>query len=163
MQTRKADFLWGYKRVQHVDDAYELIRQTVRRYGVKVVAFDNLQLFGDQTLKNAGHRTVRLSQISKQLKALAMELKVMIPLLIIQPNRVQEGTVAAERNADAARQIEKDVDALLCLHRNRESVMKQKELEKFGNVELERNFSPKLYVRNRPFTLRSWWDVNALV
>ena len=55
-----------------------------------------------------------------------MELKVMIPLLIIQPNRVQEGTVAAARNADVARQIEKDVDALLCLHRNRESVMKQK-------------------------------------
>ena len=42
MQARKADFLWGYKRVQHVDEAYELIRQTVRRYGVKVVAFDNL-------------------------------------------------------------------------------------------------------------------------
>jgi Cupin domain len=123
MQTRKADFLWGSSASSTSMKPRNSIRHTVRRYGVKVVAFDNLQLFGDQTLK------------------------VMIPLLIIQPNRVQEGTVAAARNADGASQIEKGVDALLCLHRNRESVMKQKELEKFGNVDLERNFSPKLYVR----------------
>ena len=138
--TRKADLVLGYTSAQNTDNVFDLIRQTVRRYGVRVVMLDNLQLMV-RGIRDAAQET---SVLTKRIKDLAMELGIVI-LLIIQPKRVEENTIVAARHAAGSSAIEKDCDAMLCLHRNREGVLKADEFE--GYVEQNVNFRPWMLVR----------------
>lgn len=135
-----ADILFGYSSTHKPDEIYDTIRQAVRRYGVKVLCFDNLQFL----VSNVQHSTQETSKISKDFKRLAMELGILI-LLIIQPNRVAEGQIVAARNANGSSAIEKDVDAMVCLHRNR--VMQMRASDFRGVVETEENLEPHMLVR----------------
>src|ERR1700677_5304946 len=55
-----------------MDDLYNLIRQVIRRYGVKWVVFDNIQRAADTTSQAKGaNRSEHLSQISKVLSQIA--------------------------------------------------------------------------------------------
>ncbi len=135
-----ADLLFGYTRVSKADDAFDLIRQAVRRYGVKVVVFDNLQFLA----RSIEHNAQEMSRYSKMFKELAMELNILI-LLIVQPNRVREGEIVSARNSNGSSAIEKDVDAMIALHRNR--IGKVREGDFNGFLETEENFSPEMLVR----------------
>ena len=138
--TRKADLVLGYTSAQNVDDVFDLIRQTVRRYGVRVVMLDNLQLMV-RGIRDAPQET---SVLTKRIKDLAMELNIVI-ILIIQPKRVEANEIVAARHASGSAAIEKDVDAMLCLHRNREGVIKADEFQ--GSVEQDTNFKPWMLIR----------------
>lgn len=135
-----ADLLFAFSRVHKEEEVFELIRQAVRRYGVKVVCFDNLQFL----VRSIEHSAQQASVISKRFKELAMELNILI-LLIIQPNRVREGEIVAARNANFSSAIEKDVDAMLALHRNRKAHIKADQFQ--GYLESEENFEPQMLVR----------------
>ena len=66
-QSRSADLYFAYPQlVSEPEDVFKLIRDCIRRYDVKWVMFDNIQRLCDDTLKNQGHRTVHMSQISKK-------------------------------------------------------------------------------------------------
>jgi len=143
-RTRPADLLFAFTRVQTPDDVYDTIRQAVRRYGVKFVVFDNLQLLADMTLRSQHNRTVHLSQISKKLKALAVELGIVI-IRIVQPNRVRDGEIVDAHNADGASQIEKDCDAMVCLHRKRKAHIRENDFDGFMDEEI--SFEPQMLVR----------------
>ncbi len=80
----------------------------------------------------------------KEIKGLAMELKIVI-LLIIQPKRVEDGQIAAARHANGSSAIEKDVDAMICLHRNRTAQIKAADFK--GFMESDENFEPQMLVR----------------
>ncbi len=135
-----ADLLFGYSKSRKPDDVFETIRQAVRRYGIKLVCLDNLQLL-IHGIKETAQET---SKVMKQVKALAMELKILI-LLIIQPNRVAEGQIVAARNAIGSSAIEKDCDSMLCLHRNRVAQIRAADFH--GFLEADDNFEPQLLVR----------------
>ena len=90
----------------------------MRRYGVKIVCFDNLQLL----VRSIEHSAQETSKITKMFKEICIELNIVV-LLIVQPNRVREGQIIAARNAMGSSAIEKDVDSFIGLHRNRKMAM----------------------------------------
>jgi KaiC/GvpD/RAD55 family RecA-like ATPase/5S rRNA maturation endonuclease (ribonuclease M5) len=140
--SRKADYLFAYTRSSTRKEVFDTIRQTVRRYGVKFVCFDNLQIL----CRNIEHSAQEANVISKEFKQLAMELGIVI-FLIIQPHRVKEGEIVAARNAFGTSAIEKDVDCMICLHRNREGRVKAEDFATIGFLDVQENFSPDLLVR----------------
>lgn len=139
----KADLLFGRTISSKYTDVFDTIRQARRRYGVKFVVFDNLQLL----CRSMEHATQEVAVICRGFKNLAMELGIVI-ILIIQPHRVKEGEVVAARNANGSAEIEKIVDAMLCLHRNREGKVKAVDLEAVGGYfKCNENFGPQLFCR----------------
>ena len=135
------DILFAYEPTCKADNVFSLIRQAVRRYGVKVVCFDNLQML----VRSVEHATPEIAKYVAQFKALAMELKILI-ILIIQPHRVAEGQIVAARNASGSAAIEKFVDSMVCLHRNRVAgQMKAKDF--MGYIETDETFDPAMLVK----------------
>lgn len=135
-----ADMLFAFSRVNSPKECFDLIRQAVRRYGAKVVAFDNLQFL----VRSIDHSAQETANLSKHFKELATELGILI-LLVVQPNRVREGEIVAARNSNGSSAIEKDVDAMIALHRNRVAKVKADDFK--GFLEANENFEPQLLVR----------------
>jgi 5S rRNA maturation endonuclease (ribonuclease M5)/KaiC/GvpD/RAD55 family RecA-like ATPase len=140
--NREADYLFAYTRSLKWQEVHDTIRQAVRRYGVKFVCFDNLQML----CRSMEHSTQETSVITKAFKQLAMELGIVI-FLIIQPHRVSEGQIIAARNAHGSSAIEKDVDCMICLHRNRQGRIGANDFAEAKFMEVEENFSPEMLVR----------------
>jgi hypothetical protein len=116
-RERGADLYFAYPQlVKEPEDVFKLIRDCIRRYGVKWVMFDNLQRLCDDTLKHQGHRTVHLSQISKGFAKLAKDYKIKL-IRIVQPKQIDAGEVITSRSVDGSSQIEKDCDAQILLWR----------------------------------------------
>lgn len=138
----KADLLFGYTKMpdKPIDSVLNTIRQTVRRYGVKVVCFDNLHLL----VRSLEHSVQEISNMTKRFKDLAMELNILL-ILILQPRRVQEGKIVSGYDANGSSAIEKDVDCMLCLHRNRVGVIKESDFN--GIMETDESFEPFMLVR----------------
>lgn len=145
-QNRGADLYFAYPQmVKQPEDVFKLIRDCIRRYGVKWVMFDNLQLLCDNTLENKAHRTVHLSQISKGFAKLAKDHKVKL-IRILQPKRIEEGHMISTNHTDGASQIAKDCDAMLTLWRNSTGEVKKSEWEKDNGFESDESFEPKMKV-----------------
>jgi replicative DNA helicase len=138
----KADLLFGYSKHRKFEQIAETIYQAKRRYGVKHVVFDNLQML----VQSLEHSQQETSKITKGFKGLMMELNQILHL-IIQPHRVREGEIVAARNSAGSSAIEKDVDVMLALHRNREGKISAKEFDQMGQLEIDTNFSPPMLVR----------------
>lgn len=136
----QGDILFGFTTPCVAKDVFETIRQAVRRYGVKVVCFDNLQM----VVQSLEHSAQETSKITKQFKQLAMELGVLI-LLIIQPHRVADGQIVSSRNAMGSSAIEKDVDYMICLHRNRIANIREAEFN--GVLDTEAAFDANMMVK----------------
>jgi archaellum biogenesis ATPase FlaH len=136
---RPGDFLFAYTPLD-TKTVMDTIRQAVRRYGVKIVCFDHLQLL----VRSNEHAVQEINNITKQFKELALELKIVL-ILIVQPNRVAEGSIVSSRNANGSSAIEKLVDAMVCIHRNRVGVVKQADFT--GYLDTEENFEPNMLVR----------------
>lgn len=117
-KMRKADLYFAYPQgIKDIEDIFKLIRDCIRRYGVKWVMFDNIQLLCDTVLRGREkHRTVILSQISKGLTKIAKDLDVKM-IRIVQPKMLEKGAVLESRDVDGSSQIEKDCDAQVLLWR----------------------------------------------
>jgi 5S rRNA maturation endonuclease (ribonuclease M5)/KaiC/GvpD/RAD55 family RecA-like ATPase len=137
----KGDMLFGYTRSNDPKDVMETIRRTYKRYGSRIIVFDNLQLLV-RSIENGAAET---SKLTKMFKSLAMELGAVI-ILIIQPKRVSDGSIISARDAMGSSAIEKDVDTMICLHRNRVGQLKKADDFK-GFQETEENFEPIMLVR----------------
>jgi hypothetical protein len=137
---RTTDMILGHCCAQKTEEVFDLIKQAIRRYGIKVLVLDNLQLL----VRSIMHSAQETSVLSKRIKEMAIELGIFI-ILVIQPKRVNENEIVAARHAANSSAIEKDVDYMACLHRNRIGVIKAADFQ--GLVEQEENFSPYLLVR----------------
>jgi replicative DNA helicase len=142
---RKGTLYFCYPQIKDVDDAYKLIIDCIRRYGVKWIMFDNLQLLCDKTLKNQGHRTIHLSTISKNLASIAKDYGVKI-IRVLQPHRIRDGEIITTNDVDGSSQIAKDCDCMLTLHRNPIGEMTQSQFEAIGFAEQEQAFDSKMLV-----------------
>lgn len=136
----KGDLLLGYTKDRDIKHVLDTIRQVVRRYGVEVVCFDHLHLL----VQSIEHQAQEIAKFAIAFKNLAMELGILI-LLIIQPNRVAEGQIVGARNALGSSTIDKLVDYMICLHRNRVAQIKAQDFR--GFLETEDNLEPHLLVR----------------
>jgi 5S rRNA maturation endonuclease (ribonuclease M5) len=147
-QSRSADLYFAYPQlVKEPEDVFKLIRDCIRRYDVKWVLFDNVQRLCDDTLKNQGHRTVHLSQISKQFAKLAKDYRIKL-IRILQPKRIEKGQIITTNDVDGSSQVAKDCDAMLTLWRSVVGEMKKSEYDEqsAGFTETNQSFDPKMKV-----------------
>lgn len=125
------------------DDLYTLIRDCIRRYGVKWIVIDNLQRWADTAMRGRRNRVEHLSEISKVTSQIAKEFGVQM-VRILQPHRVT-GMVTTS-NVDGASQIAKDCDCMLTLHRNKIGQLTADQFETAVHVEQEASFDDKMLV-----------------
>jgi DnaB-like helicase C terminal domain/Toprim-like len=147
-QSRGADLYFAYPQmVKEPEDVFKLIRDCIRRYGVKWVMFDNLQRLCDDTLKNQGHRTVQLSQISKSFAKLAKDYRIKL-IRILQPKRIERGQTISTNDVDGSSQVAKDCDAMVTLWRSVVGELKKSEWEtqQQGFEESNESFEPVMKV-----------------
>lgn len=147
-QSRGADLYFAYPQlVKEPEDVFKLIRDCIRRYGVKWVMFDNVQRLCDDTLKNQGHRTVQLSQISKGFAKLAKDYRIKL-IRILQPKRIEKGATISTNDVDGSSQIAKDCDGMITLWRAVVGEQKKSEWEtqQAGFQESYASFEPIMKV-----------------
>jgi 5S rRNA maturation endonuclease (ribonuclease M5) len=148
-QSRNADLYFAYP-MQWQDDpesVFKLIRDCIRRYGVKWVMFDNLQKFCDESLKTQGHRTIYLSQLSKKFATIAKDYKIKL-LRILQPKRIEKGATISTNDVDGSSQVAKDCDGMVTLWRSVVGELKKSEWEtqQQGFEETNQSFEPIMKV-----------------
>ena len=144
-QNRSADLYFCYPQaISSPEDVFKLMRDCIRRYDVKWIMLDNIQRLCDDTLRNQAHRTVHLSQISKQLAKIAKDYKVKM-VRILQPKRIEKGQIITTNDVDGSSQVAKDCDAMLTLWRKVVGEMKKSEYEEesIGFAETTQSFEPK--------------------
>lgn len=138
--SRPGDLLFAHTKWYKHEEIYETIRQAQRRYGVKAVCFDNLHLL----CKASQDWSQEINRISKAFKQLTLELKILL-ILIMQPTKIQQGTIVSSNNVYGSGQINADVDAMLCLHRKSTTYgLRDGDLQ--GAIEIETTLEPELYV-----------------
>lgn len=144
-QGRAADLYFCYPQaVSSPEDVFKLMRDCIRRYDVKWIMLDNVQRLCDDTLKNMGHRTVHLSQISKQLAKIAKDYRVKM-VRILQPKRIERGQIITTNDVDGSSQVAKDCDSMLTMWRSVVGEMKKSEYDEqsVGFAETDVSFDPK--------------------
>jgi KaiC/GvpD/RAD55 family RecA-like ATPase len=147
-QEREADLYFAYPMAYDVESVFKLIRDCIRRYGVKWIMFDNLQLFCDNTLgRNMGYRTIHLSQLSKQFAKIAKDYQVYL-VRILQPKRIAKGETVGTGDVDGSSQVAKDCDCMITLWRAVVGEMKKSEYAEMaeGFTEGTESFDPKTKV-----------------
>ena len=148
-QSRGADLYFAYP-MQWQDDpesVFKLIKDCIRRYGVKWVMFDNLQKFCDESLKSQGHRTIYLSQLSKKFASIAKDYKIKL-IRILQPKRIEKGATISTNDVDGSSQVAKDSDGMITLWRSVVGELKKSEWEtqQQGFEESNESFEPIMKV-----------------
>jgi hypothetical protein len=144
-QSRSADLYFAYPAlIKEPEDVFKLIRDCIRRYGVQWVVFDNIQRLADDTLRNQGHRTVHLSQISKQFAKIAKDYRIKL-IRILQPKRLEKGQIISSNDIDGSSQVAKDCDSMILMWRSVLGEMKKSEYdeESVGFAETSQSFDPK--------------------
>jgi len=144
--ARKGDLHFAYPQIKEPDDVFKLIKDCIRRYGVKWIMFDNLQLLVDSTIgKNYAHRTIILSQTSKMFAKIAKDFGIKM-IRIVQPKFITVGNIVTTDNVDGSSQIMKDCDCAITLHRQRLGEIKKNDWDVAGIIETEASFAPKMLV-----------------
>jgi hypothetical protein len=143
-----------------------MIKDCIRRYGIKWVMFDNLQKFCDESLgRNMSHRTIILSQMSKKFASLAKDYKIKL-IRILQPKRIEKGATISTNDVDGSSQIAKDCDGMITAWRAVVGEMKKSEWEtqNEGFEESAMSFEPVMKItvglsRYSPGgTTKLWYD-----
>jgi twinkle protein len=142
--AREADLYFCYPKYKNVDDIYILLRDCIRRYGVKWIVLDNLQRLCDTTIGSKG-RTQHLSEISKITSQIAKDHKIQM-IRIIQPHRIGEGKMVTPDSADGSSQIPKDSDCTITIHRERLDQGSLEEFQAVGHIQGEGTFSNHMKV-----------------
>lgn len=137
--ARDGDLYFCYPKYRSVEDIYNLMRDCIRRYGVKWIMLDNLQRLCDTTIGNK-NRTQHLSEISKVTSQIAKDHKIQM-IRILQPHRIMQGKMVNTDNVDGSSQIGKDCDCMITLHRERLDQGSLEEFQAAGYVQGEGNFS----------------------
>lgn len=127
-QGRKGSlYFCNPKGINSTDDMYKLIIDCIRRYGVKHVVVDNIQLLSGRTLKGDS-RMIHLDKISKNLASIAKEYTINM-YRIVQPHRIRDGELCTSADADGAGSIMKDCDACIVLNRAKKPEMSAEALK----------------------------------
>jgi archaellum biogenesis ATPase FlaH len=99
-------------RASGIKEILELLRQAVRRYGLKLVVFDNLHMLA----RSIDRRSEEVGAITKGFKLLAMELEIPV-ILIAQPRKLEPGKVMTNWDLKDSVDIFSDADQIILLHR----------------------------------------------
>ncbi len=100
-----------------VSDLRIKARKLVREKGVKVIAIDYLQLI--RSIRTKGNRQEEVAEVSRNLKALAKELKIPVIALAQLSRQTEHRSDKRPQLSDLREsgQIEQDADLIIFLHR----------------------------------------------
>lgn len=140
--NRPGNLYFCYPKYKTEEDIYTLIRDCIRRYGVKWIMLDNLQLLCDTTL-GSKNRTQHLSAISKVTAKIGKDYGVQM-IRILQPHRIAQGKMVSTSNVDGASQVAKDCDCMMTAHRNKIGELTADQFESCQYVEQEQAFDSKM-------------------
>ena len=142
--NREGTLYFCYPRFTTMDEIYKLMIDVIRRYGVKWIMLDNLQLMCDLT-KGTRNRTEWLSEISKRTAHIGKDNHVQV-VRLLQPHRVGENNLTSVSSVDGASQIAKDSDGMLILNRLRIGGIDKNTLKTGAFVESNITFAPETLV-----------------
>jgi replicative DNA helicase len=123
-------------------ELFDLLAQAIRRYGLKLLEFDNLHMLA----RSIEHRTEEIGVLTKSFKLLAMEHEIPV-ILIAQPRKLHPGQVMTAWDLKDSSDIFSDSDQIIILHR--EAVAPTRDGEAVGHADHgeAENFSPVTLVR----------------
>lgn len=98
-----------------LDKVEENITNAVKRYGIKLVIFDNL-LFMAREVKEFSDMKDKVGKITQRFKLLAETLKIVF-VLVTHPRKVDHNNQLSESDLKESSSIFQDLDHLLLLHR----------------------------------------------
>jgi twinkle protein len=128
-------FGYNYKNIT-TDIVFQTIRAAVRRYGLKLVIFDNLHFL----IRSLAHVSAEVGNVTRGFKMLAEELRIPL-ILIAQPRKVEDGTVMTINDLKDSSSIGADSDQVIILWR-------KKTKSNINNLNgQESSFEPKTLVR----------------
>lgn len=99
------------------EDCFDAIKLAYRRYGLKMVVFDNLHFL----VRTADKQREEIGQVSQQFKLLAEELKIPI-ILIVHPRKLNKNRAMTADDIKESGSIHADADQVIFLHRKRNKV-----------------------------------------
>jgi replicative DNA helicase len=134
-------YLGANPRITESKATAELLRHAVRRYGLRLLAFDNLHMLA----RSADHRSEEVGIITKTFKLLAMEMEIPL-ILIAQPRKLMPGKVMTPWDLKDSVDIYSDADQILLLHRELIGSTNDKSAVA-GAIEGAEIYSPKALVR----------------
>ena len=106
---------FGYShRRPKLDDLIDTLKAAVRRYGLKLVVFDNLH----SLCRSITNQTQEVGLAVQEFKFLAEEMEIPV-ILIAQPRKIQPDTIMTAMDLKDSVSIFSDCDHLIILHRNR--------------------------------------------
>ena len=105
----------GVKRGVTTEEVFDSIKACYRRYGIKLLVFDNLHFL----VRSSQNLREKIGEVSQEFKLLAEELRIPI-ILIVHPRKLNNHKRAM--TADDFREtgtIHADADQVVILHRER--------------------------------------------
>jgi archaellum biogenesis ATPase FlaH len=105
-------FIGANPQITDIKDVANLLRQAARRYGLRLIVFDNLHMLS----RSLDHHTQEIGIITKTFKSLAMELEIPI-VLIAQPRKLKPGRIMTPWDLKDSVDIFSDADQIILLHR----------------------------------------------
>jgi archaellum biogenesis ATPase FlaH len=105
-------YLGANPRITEMRAITEMLKQAVKRYGLKLLAFDNLHMLA----RSVDHRSEEIGVITKSFKLLAMEMEIPL-ILIAQPRKLTPGKVMTPWDLKDSVDIFSDADQIILLHR----------------------------------------------
>ncbi len=128
-------FGYNYKDISS-EIVFSTIRAATRRFGLKLVIFDNLHFL----IRSLAHVSAEVGNVTRGFKLLAEELHIPL-ILIAQPRKVEDGTVMTMNDLKDSSSIGADSDQVIILYR-------QKTKSNLKNPSgQESSFEPKTLVR----------------
>jgi archaellum biogenesis ATPase FlaH len=135
-------YLGANPRVTGHQETMDLLGQAIRRYGLKLLVFDNLHMLA----RSIEHRNEEVGVLTKRFKFLAMEQELPL-ILIAQPRKLQPGRVMTPWDLKDSVDIFSDADQIILLHRELVGASRDGEaVDAAGTTEAD-NLSPLTLVR----------------
>ncbi|RLG42001.1 MAG: hypothetical protein DRO05_02365 [Thermoproteota archaeon] len=97
------------------NEVFELIKESVKRYGIKVVVFDNLHFL----LSDTSHLPAEIAMVTKRFKLLAEELSIAIFLVAHVTKKTDEINPPTSADLRDSGMIRANSDYIFVLHRKR--------------------------------------------
>jgi replicative DNA helicase len=135
-------YLGSNPRITGRKEVMELLAQAIRRYGLRLLAFDNLHMLG----RSIEHRTEEIGALTKSFKLLAMEYEIPL-LLIAQPRKLERGRVMTPWDLKDSVDIFSDSDQVILLHRELVGSTREGEAVAAAGTGERDNLSPITLVR----------------
>jgi len=134
------------KGIKTLDDFFKIVEDCIRRYGVKWVMIDNIQLLAGRTPRGNSNRMEHIDRISKKLQSMTKDYSINM-IRILQPHRGEKDELCTMNDVDGSASTSKDCDAGISLNRTKKPEMSYEAAKAEGQVmSSDASFDRKLIV-----------------